>query len=38
MGNKVHLQYNKLIHLEDSMVMHGISNAETLKKLITTVH
>ena len=38
MENKVNLQHNKLIHLEDSMVMYGIYNAETLEKLITTVH
>ena len=36
--NKVNLQYNKVIHLEDSMVMYDIYNAETLEKLITTVH
>ena len=38
MENEVNLQHNKLIHLEDSMVMHGVYNAETLKKLITTIH
>ena len=38
MENKVNLQCNKLIHLEDSMVMYGFYNAETLEKLITTVH
>ena len=38
MERKVNLQCNKLIHLEDSMVMYGIYNAETLEKLITTVH
>ena len=26
------------MHLEDSMAMYGISNAETLEKLINTVH
>ena len=30
--------YNKLMHLEDSMVIYGIYNAETLEKLINTVH
>ena len=29
MENKVDLQCNKLIHIEDSMVMYGIYNAET---------
>ena len=38
METKVNLQCNKLINLEDSMVMYGIYNAETLDKLITTVH
>ena len=36
--NKVNLQCNKLIHLEDSMVMYGVYNAEMLEKLINTVH
>ena len=27
-----------LIHIEDSMVMYGIYNAETLENLITTVY
>ena len=38
MENKVNLQCNKHIHLEDSMVMYGVYDAETLEKLITTVH
>ena len=38
MENKVNLQHNKIIHLEGSMVMYGIYNAEALEKLITTVH
>ena len=38
MENKINLQCNKLIHLEDSMVMHGIYNSETMEKLIGTVH
>ena len=29
---------NKLMHLEESMVMYGIYNAETLEKLRDTVH
>ena len=36
--NKVNLQCNKLIHIEDSMGMYSIYNAETLEKLIVTVH
>ena len=38
MKSKTAVQHNKLIHLEDSMVMHGIYNAETLEQLINTVH
>ena len=38
MENKVNFQCNKLIHLEDSMIMHVIYNAEALEKLIITVH
>ena len=37
-GNKIKIQCNKIIHLEDSMVMYSIYNSETLEKLITTVH
>ena len=33
---KVDLQQNKIIHLENSMVMYGIYNSETLEKLIKT--
>ena len=32
------IQCNQLMHLEDSMVMYGIYNAETLEHLIHTVH
>ena len=32
------IQHNKLLHLEDSMVMYGIYNEETLDQLINTVH
>ena len=38
MDSKTTIQCNKLMHLEDSMVMYGIYNAETLEKLINTVH
>ena len=31
-------QQNKLMHLEDSMVIYGIYNAETLENLLHTVH
>ena len=29
---------NKLMHLENTLIMYGIYNAETLEKLIKTVH
>ena len=38
MNSKTTIQHNKLMYLEDSMVMYGIYNAETLGKLINTVH
>ena len=38
MDSKTTVQCNKLIQLENSMLMYGIYNAETLEKLINTVH
>ena len=38
MDNKANIQCNKLVQLENSMLMYGVYNAETLEKLITTVH
>ena len=38
MDNKANIQHNKLMQLENSMLMYGVYNAETLEKLITTVH
>ena len=38
MDNKATIQHNKLMQLENSMLMYGIYNAETLEKLINTVH
>ena len=38
MNGKTAIQHNKLIQLETSMLMYGIYNAETLEKLIDTVH
>ena len=32
------MQHNKLMHLENSVVMYGIYNAEALENLIHTVH
>ena len=38
MDSKTTIQCNKLIQLETSMFMYGVDNAETLEKLIDTVH
>ena len=38
MNNKANIQQNKLMKLDDTMLMYGIYNAETLEKLIKTVH
>ena len=32
------IKCNKIFHLEDSMVMYGIYNSDTLEALIDTVH
>ena len=37
MKNKVNFQCNKLLKLDNTMLMYGIYNAETLEKLINTV-
>ena len=38
MDSKATIQCNKLMKLENSMLMYGTYNAETLEKLINTVH
>ena len=38
MKSKANIQCNKLMKLDDTMLMYGIYNAETLEKLIKTVH
>ena len=38
MDSKANIKYNKLMQLENSMLMYSIYNAETLEKLINTVH
>ena len=38
MDTKTTIQHNKLIQLENSMLTYGVYNAETLEKLINTVH
>ena len=37
MNNKADIQCNKLLKLENTMLMYGIYNADTLEKLINTV-
>ena len=37
-NNQVNIQHNKLMKLDDTMLMYGVYNAETLEKLIRTVH
>ena len=38
MDNKASLQHNKLMQLENSILIYGVYNVETLEKLITAVH
>ena len=38
MDNKATIQHNKLVQLENPMLMYGVYNMETLEKLINTVH
>ena len=36
MSNQATIQYNKLMKLDNTMLMYGIYNAETLEKLVNT--
>ena len=38
MDSEINVQHNKLLKLDNTMLMHGIYNAEMLEKLINTVH
>ena len=38
MNDQINIQHNKLMKLDDTMLMYGIYNVETLEKLINTVH
>ena len=38
MDDKANIQCNKLMKLDNSMLMYGVYNAETLEKLVKTVH
>ena len=37
MSNQANIQHNKLMKLDNTMLMYGIYNAKTLEKLINTV-
>ena len=37
MNNEADIQHNKLLKLDNTMLMYGIYNADTLEKLINTV-
>ena len=36
--NRVDMQHNRVYHLEDTMIMYGKYNSDTLMDLIDTVH
>ena len=38
MNKQSNIQRNRIHHLEDSMIMYGVYNSDTLKDLIDTVH
>ena len=38
MNNRANIQCHKVMKLDDTMLMYGIYNAETLEKLINTIH
>ena len=38
MDNEINAQHNKLLKLDNTMLMYDIYNAETLEKLINTIH
>ena len=38
MNKRSNIQCNQIHHLEDSMIMYGVYNSDTLKDLIYTVH
>ena len=38
MNDQINIQHNKLMKLDDTMLMYGVYNVETIEKLINTVH
>ena len=38
MNKRMNIEQNRVFHLEDSMIMYGVYNVDTLEKLIQMVH
>ena len=38
MNKRVDIEHNRVFHLEDSIIMYGVYNVDTLEKLIQMVH
>ena len=38
MNKRINIERNRVFHLEDSMIMYGVYNVDTLEKLIQMVH
>ena len=38
MNNRLNIERNRVFQLEDSMIMYGVYNVDTLEKLIQMVH
>ena len=38
MNKRTDIQLNRIHHLEDTMMMYGVYNSDTLKDLMDTVH
>ena len=38
MNKRVNIEHNRVFHLEDSMIVYGVYNVDTLEKLIQMVH
>ena len=38
MNKRINIEQNRVFHLENSMIMYGVYNVDTLEKLIQMVH
>ena len=38
MNKRTNIEQNRVFHLEDSRIMYGVYNVDTLEKLIQMVH